>query len=72
MVTQPSWHSLTQLQGLDGLSSCGWLSFSTPGGVRGLVLPPDVFGEAFVVLPPDVFGGDFPLVSTGILDGDPD
>ena len=53
------------------LPMAGYL-FHPPVVVRGLVLPPDVFGGAFVVLPPDVFGGDFPLVSTGILDGDPD
>ena len=33
--------------------------------MKGLVLPPDVFGGILVLLLPDVFGGDFPLVSTG-------
>ena len=36
--------------------------FSPPCGVRGLVLPPDVFGGGFVVLPPE-----FSLVSSALM-----
>ena len=52
--------------------ACHCLFCLPPCGVRGFVLPSDVFCGDMVILVPDDFSGDFVLVSTDILEGEPD